>query len=416
MEIFKNKLFTKLFLASCASQLGTTIGNMAFAFYLLDRFSKQPYLATLAELMYALPTLFVFVIVGVAADRMDRKKIAENSDWIRAGLTVLLLIATLFQSLFFIFLILFIRSAISKFFAPAEMSLLQGILDKEQYMQASGLNQAVMGMFMLFGMGLGALSYRYLGIEGSVIIDGVSFVISAILIRSCAIPLEVRLPNGKTRIKELELHNVLSDFKQGIVYILNFKLLLSIIFGFFVFGLVNGGFTVLPIFTMKYKLAPDNYELYTSLFSILLGIGFIIGSAISNTLIQKMQPYRVIISGIFLTGAGTIIIGFITNIWIYLTFVLILGVILAPMNVALSGWMNELVDPKFMGRVTAWVDPFMMLAHSLALGIIAIVFPNFIHVDTLYYSIGILMIGISFYYLAVLPRMVRANFKNEISV
>jgi DHA3 family macrolide efflux protein-like MFS transporter len=409
MGIFKNKLFARLFFASFASQLGTTIGNMAFAFYLLDHFSKQPYFATLAELMYALPTLFVFFIVGVIADRMDRKKIAENSDWIRAGLTVLLLAAVWFQSLFLIFLILFVRSAISKFFAPAEMSLLQGILDKEQYMQASGLNQAVMGMFMLFGMGLGALSYRYLGMEGTIMIDGASFIISAILIRSCAIPQDVRLPNGKTNVKDLQLRHVLSDFRKGIVYIVNYKLLLSIIFGFFVFGLVNGCFAVLPIFTMKYKLAAHNYELYTSLFSILIGIGFIIGSAISNVLIRKLQPYRVIILGIFLVGAGTAVMGFLENIWLYFAFVLGAGIVLAPVNVALSGWMNELVDPKFMGRVTAWTDPFMMLAHSISLGIIAIMFPNIVGVETLYSATGILLMGISVYYFIVLPQMVKAR-------
>lgn len=74
MKIFENRNFVKLFFAALASQMGTTIGNMAFAFYLLDRFSHQPSYATLAELMYSLPTLFVFFLVGVVADRFDRKK------------------------------------------------------------------------------------------------------------------------------------------------------------------------------------------------------------------------------------------------------------------------------------------------------------------------------------------------------
>jgi len=51
---------------------------------------------------------------------------------------------------------LFLRSSISKFFGPAEMGLLQGSIDQDQYVQASGLNQMIMGMFMLFGMSLGA--------------------------------------------------------------------------------------------------------------------------------------------------------------------------------------------------------------------------------------------------------------------
>ncbi|BBP88901.1 hypothetical protein BsIDN1_25190 [Bacillus safensis] len=72
-------------------------------------------------------------MVGVVADRFDRKKVAENCDWIRAGLTIVLFIVIYFNSLPLIFLILFIRSAITKFFYPAEASLVQAILNKDQY-------------------------------------------------------------------------------------------------------------------------------------------------------------------------------------------------------------------------------------------------------------------------------------------
>ncbi|MCP8967549.1 MFS transporter [Ectobacillus ponti] len=407
MEIFQNRTFTKLFLAMFTSQLGSTIGNMAFAFYLLEHFSSKPYYATLAEMMYAAPALLVFFLVGVLADRMDRKRIAESSDWIRAGLTVLLLAAVLSHSLFFIFLILFLRSAVTKFFGPAETGILQGILDQEQYMQASGLNQSVMGVFMLFGVGLGALSYHYLGITWSVVIDGISFVISALLIRSCHISEAVRRPNGKTHFRDISFQTIFTDFKQGILYIKSYKLLLSILFAFFVFGLVNGGFAVLPLFTMKYKLAPGHYEQFASLFSIFLGVGFVAGSAISSKVIEKLQPHRVLILGIFLTGILTFVVATMTNVWLYLVCIGITGLLLAPVNVALGGWMNELVDPKMIGRVNAWVDPFMTLAHTFALGLIAVAFPGFVSIDVLYYVLGGLLLFVSCYYLLVLPKLVQ---------
>lgn len=407
MSIFKNQVFTKLFLATFGSQLGSTIGNMAFAFYLLDHFSKKPYYATIAELMYSLPTLLVFYLVGVIADRFDRKKIAMNSDWIRAFLTVLLFIAIRSNTLIIVFLILFVRSAVSKFFAPAEMSILQGILNKDDYMKASGLNQAVVGLFMLFGVGFGALSYRYLGITGSVVIDGISFIFSGILIRSCKVPVEVRIPNGKTRMKDVNYKNVLKDFKDGFTYIFHFKLLKSIIYGFLIFGLINGAFAVMPIFTMKYKLAPHHYEEYASFFSIFLGIGFITGSAIGNKLIQKFHVHRVLIAGVFLSGIFTFILGALTNVWIYFSLIFLMGLILAPVNVAIAGWMNELVNPKFMGRVSGWIDPLLMTAQSIALGVIAIVFPTFVSVDSVYFAIGFLLIGVGTYYLMTLPRLVK---------
>jgi MFS family permease len=411
MVIFKNPLFTKIFLASFASQLGSTLGNVAFAFYLLDHFSKQPFLATVAELMYSLPILFVFFIVGVAADRLDRKKIAVNSDWIRAGLTVLLLAAIYFNLLWLVFVLLFVRSAVSKFFAPAEMSIIQGILDKEQYMQASGLNQTVMGLFMLFGMGLGALSYHYIGIIGTIMIDGVSFIVSAFLIRSCVLPAEVRLPNGKTNIRNINISTVLADFKEGLKYILDNKLLKSIVSGFLVFGFINGAFAVIPLFTMKYKLTPGHYEQFVSLFSIFLGIGFVVGSGIGSKLVHNFKAYRVMIGGIFLSGAFTFVLGTLENVWIYLSLTFIMGIILAPVNVALSGWMTELVDPKLMGRVSGWVDPLMMLAHSVSLGIIAVIFPTYVNVDAIYFVIGFLLLAVGGYYLFVLPKLVKKHVK-----
>lgn len=46
------------------------------------------------------------------------------------------------------------------------------------------------------------------------------------------------------------------DFKEGIVYILKNKLLASLVFGYFIFGLVSGGLSVLPMFKMKYEICP----------------------------------------------------------------------------------------------------------------------------------------------------------------
>lgn len=58
--IFKNANYVKLFFANFTSQMGSTIGLTAFMFYLLDRFSEQPFYATLTELMFSVPTLAVF--------------------------------------------------------------------------------------------------------------------------------------------------------------------------------------------------------------------------------------------------------------------------------------------------------------------------------------------------------------------
>ena len=288
MDLFKNRNFVRLFFAAFASQMGTTVGNMAFAFFLLDRFSSQPAYTTIAELMYSLPTVFVFFIVGVVADRFDRKKVAENCDWIRAGLTVVLFFVLYLQIIPLVFLVLFIRSAVTKFFYPAEASLVQAILRKDQYAKAAGLNQMLFSLFLLFGVGIGAFMYKTIGLHGAIALDFVSFIVSGFLIRSCDIPLAARKPNGNKGWKNMTVKDSMRDFKEGIVYILKNKLLASLVFGYFIFGLVSGGLSVLPMFKMKYELSPDSYEWHTSLFTIVLGIGLLTGIAVA-ALLKKSE-------------------------------------------------------------------------------------------------------------------------------
>lgn len=409
IQLFRNLAFVKLFIANFASHLGSIVGNMAFAFYMLDRFSSQPYYATLAELMYALPVLIVFPFVGVLADRLDRKRIAANSDWIRAGLTALLLLSVYENWIVAAFALLFLRSAVAKFFVPAEMGLLQGIMSSEQYIQAAGLNQMVMGMFMLFGMGLGAASYHYFGIEGAILIDCCSFLISGALVASCRFAPEVRLPNGKSRLKEIGMRSILGDFREGIIYIRNHKLLLAIISGYFMFGIIDGVFAVLPIFTMKYKLSPDEYETYSPLVMVFLGIGFMIGSAVCSTLVKRFSALAVLIVGLFGSGALIVVFAGISNVWVYLALILIVGILVSPVNVVLGGLVPELVEPSKMGRVSAWFEPVLMLAQSMTLGFIAIAFPSFVSVGTLYVVVGICLLTVSIYYWLVLPALFRKH-------
>ncbi|URN93889.1 MAG: MFS transporter [Candidatus Pristimantibacillus lignocellulolyticus] len=402
MEVLKNKNYVKLFFASLTSQLGTILGNMAFVFYLLDRFSEQPAYANAAELMYALPSLFVFFIVGVIADRFDRVKIAEYSDWIRMVLTIFILIAIVLDMLALVFVLIFLRSAVSKFFIPAQIALVQGILQDKQLMQAAGLNQMVSGVFVVFGMGLGAAAYLYLGIAWAIVIDGISMVISALLIRSCNISLEVRLPNGKTNWRSLDFRTVTLDFMIGIKYILRYRLLLSIVLGYFVFGLINGTLTVLPVFTLKYKLVPDNYEQYMALFAAFLGAGFFIGSIIGSKALQKFKPHIVINTGLFLISVLAIVFGFITNIWVYLLFVTVVGACIAPVNIALGGWLPQIVAADKMGRVGAWIEPIMMLAQSIALGLVLLLYPKMINLESIYFGLaGIAFILFVYYSLSL---------------
>jgi len=406
-NLFRNPVFCKLFFATIASQLGTVIGNMALVYYLIDMYSERPSLASTAELMYSLPTLAMFWIVGVLADRFDRKLIVIYSDWIRAGLTILLLVFVQFDLLFLCFVVLFLRSAVSKFYGPAEMGLLQGSIEKELYVQASGLNQLVMGMFMLLGMSLGAVTYHFVGIQGAIIIDGISFIISGLLLSWGSFSEHARTPNGNNHIRTLRISLIVKDFWQGIRYVTGNKLLLVLISGFLFFGVVNGVFSLLPVFTMKYKLSPDRYIINSSLISVFLGVGFLLGSFLGPSMIRRFTRTTTIIASLFISSLLIGGLGLSTRVEVYFVLVLLAGIAVAPINIALGSWIPELVPPQHIGRVNSLIEPVMMLGHSLALGGISLTFPVVLTVTWLHFLLSICTVIVSFFYLTSLPSLTR---------
>ncbi|OIU73265.1 MFS transporter [Rossellomorea aquimaris] len=410
MEIFKKPIFVKLFMANLTSHMGSVVGLTAFMFYLLDRFSDQPMYASITEMMYSLPTLVVFFLVGVLADRMDRQKIAYHCDTISAVLTVILVGAIYIGWLPLIFAVLFIRSGVQKFFFPAEQAILQGVLSKDDYSTAAGLNQMVMSLFMLLGNAIAIFVYWNAGIYGALLVDFITFVLSAILIKKCVIPEDVRQPNGKHTWKDLNVSFVMKDFKSGLVYILHHKLLLSLIGGFVVFGIVNGGFSVIPIFILKYKLAPETYEEYSIILGIAFGSGVLIGSVVSSMLTQKFKFHQLIVAGLVISGTFIIAASFAPSTWIFMVIVFIAALGLPLVNIAIGGWMPSIIDSKMMGRVQGWINPLMMLSQSITLGAIAITFPSVVTVEMLYWLVGGSLLIVAAFYTIILPKF--TNLEN----
>jgi hypothetical protein len=52
-----------------------------------------------------------------------------------------------------------------------------------------------------------------------------------------------------------------------------------------------------------------------------------------------------------------------------------------------------------------------MLAHSVSLGIIAVIFPAYVNVDMIYFVIGFLLLTVGGYYLFVLPKLIKKHVR-----
>lgn len=405
--VLADPTFRNLFLAQFTSQMGSVIGITAFTFYLLEHFGDQPSYATISEMMISLPTLAVFFIVGVLADRMDRQKIAANSDLIAALLTLVLLATIQTGWMPLIFAVMFLRSAVGKFFGPAQGALVQGVLPRDQQVTAAGLNQTAMSILMLFGNTIGAACYWTVGVEGALVVDAVSYLASAWLIRRCRIDEAVRLPNGGSNWRDLKMRSVGADLKVGALYVWNFPVLFRLILGMFIVGLCIGGMMVMPIFMLKYKLAPDNYEAMTALMGIFSGVGILLGSSLATWMANKMKLYNLLAWGFLLGGLCYFGSAFSPNVWVFLTWEFVFGLTIPMVNVAFNGWMAQIVDPKMMGRVQGFRIPLMTIAQGLSLLVIAAVFPSHLSVTAAFLIMGGLLLVTAVYKWLSLPALAR---------
>lgn len=403
VKIFKNKTYTRLLMANVASKIGSYIGTTAFLFYLLKEFTEKPIYATVNELGSTLPVLLVFFLIGVVADRFDRQRIMYVSDILTVVLSVFLLGAVLQGSIYFMFLFIGLRVIVQAFFAPAQSSLMQGILKPEEYMVASGINQMVMSLMGLFGRGIGIGVFWAVGLTGAILIDILAFSISAILVATCVIETNVRLPNGKHTIKDLKVKMILKEYGEGISYIFKNKPLRNLLTGYFVFGMLSAAYAILPVYMLKYRLAPDNYETIAIYEGIIIGLGLMAGTVVMSKLTAFLTPKQLISYGLLLTGVTTVALSLTTSVPLFLIAIFGSAFFLPAINIGIGGIVPHIVEKEKMGRVSGCITPLTIISQTLMLLFVAWAFPLFLSAGAILGLTGGLMSLVSLFYLMVLP-------------
>lgn len=404
LSVLRNKNYSRLLIASVTSGIGTEIGITAFILYLLKAFSEKPYLATMVELLTTLPMLFVFFLIGVVADRFDRQKIALYSDFICFVLSLLLLMGVYMESISFMFVVIFARKIFQFFFSPAQSGIVQGILSKEEYFVSSGLNQIIVSCTMLFGKGIGVTAYWLVGIEGAILLDAVSFLISYLLVRSCVIPEGVRLPNGKNQVKSIDFKFIFNDYMKGLKYIWNHSFLRYLVSGYFVFGILQAVLAIIPILYLKYKLSPHSYEQMTIIEGIVIGAGILLGSSFLTSISHKIKPIQIIIIGWVMTGVISASMGFVSSNQGFFILLFLCTFFVPFISMGIGGLLPFIVDPKFMGRVRGCIQPLGMLTTVLSFGLISVLFPKHISIESIFWFVGIVMLMTGLAYRMILPR------------
>ena len=126
-----------------------------------------------------LPPFLLGPVVGVVADRFDRKKILIASDLLRMAVVLGFLRVRSESDLWLLYGLILLQLSISAFFEPTRSALMPAIVPRKDLVTANALDSTTWSTMLAVGAALGGLATATLGISAAFIIDALTFAASA---------------------------------------------------------------------------------------------------------------------------------------------------------------------------------------------------------------------------------------------
>ncbi len=225
----KNKNFIIIVIGQIISLFGNAIQRFSMSLYLLEFTGSTAAFARILAIS-TIPYIIFAPIAGRLSDNINRKKIMVYLDLICSvviGCYAFVLLRGYDHELI-VGTVMFILSICATLYAPAVTSCIPQIVEEEKLTSANGIINQVGSVVNFAGPILAGLLYGLLGIKAIVIINAVSFVVSAIMEMFLDIPDVVKKEevNGDDNEKVIFIDFVKKSFidmKESFVYLKNEK-------------------------------------------------------------------------------------------------------------------------------------------------------------------------------------------------
>jgi MFS family permease len=301
----------------------------------------SPSKAGLVAFAQTLSFPLLFLVAGVAVDRVDRKRLLLVADGARAVAFTSLVIALALDrvALAHILVVAFVEGAFFVFFRLAESAALPQVVPKEQLPTAVAQNQARDQGAELAGAPLGGLLF---GVDRLLpfLFDAVSYAVGFVTLLLIRRPLQEDRPPSGTRVREEVVEGVRWTWSQPFI-----RAIVVLVAGSnFAF---NALFLVLIVRAQDLGASP---ALVGAMFAV-IGVGAIAGALVAPAVARRVPAKYVLVGTLWIWAAYPLVLVTLPNalaIGIVAGFAGVLGPIF---NVVLSAYRYALVPDRLLGRV-----------------------------------------------------------------
>lgn len=315
LATLRNRDFCLLWFAGLISIMGDWVLYAALPLYAYQQTDSALASGAVFASM-TLPGILIGSVAGVFVDRWDRRRTMIYANLLQAIAVLPLLSVSIWGYLWPAYAVVFLISAASKFFSPAENALLPGLVGEQKLMPANSLNALNDNLARIVGPALGGVLVAYSGLVGVVIVDGLTFLLSAALLMLIRSRETVSRPastqtttaaveTSGTRRSEI-VRSVWREWAQGLRAIWGHRLLKSL---FLVIGIALLADSILGALLAPYVEGVLGGG--ASAFGFLLtarGIGGMIGGALVGYLSARVSPQRLLTISLFAFGLGVAVL------------------------------------------------------------------------------------------------------------
>lgn len=337
------------------SVFGTAIYTFAMGIYILRITGSAIGFAT-NLILSTIPMLIIAPFGGVLADRVNKKKLVVAMDFVNGLFLIIIyfIAKTKGLSIPIIYLSTIVITSLTTIFDLSIESSKPDLVSESKIVTINSVSKIIDSLSSVLGPVIGGVVFSLINIKVFILINGVSFIISAI------IEGVMDFNYNKKEVLIIEKATYLSEFKEGIRYILSKKNITKLLSIFILYNIFISFSITIPlpyILNNILEVTPTSYGIVEGA----LPIGMIIGSLFVKKIMAKINSEKIfLVTGIVLSilmcimSTPIILLKFNINSEVYivmfLSIIFTLGICFAVVDVPFLCIMQTEIEEKYRAR------------------------------------------------------------------
>lgn len=423
LKLMKQKDFSLLIIGKLVSLLGSNMQQFALSLYVLSLTGSATIFASILSISI-LPRLLLSPIAGVFGDWFDRKKTIVLLDFLNSaiiGIFALVYMVNDGISIPMIYLLVVLLEITEIFFHSAMSAVLPSIVEKEEMLEANSLNSLVMNIGNILAPILAAFLYGSFGMKIILIVNSISFSLSALS------EMFINIPKNHKAPEKINIKSFKRDLMEGISIIKSNKLISTMIgLGTLINFAAGPLFGIGLIYIIREVLKVNDMQF--GVFQMVLSASMLLAPILCGGFIKKIKIGRLIyisftivsilifVMSIF--SSNFILNSFDTNMVSYIGLMVIsfiVGVVVTVANIALGTLFNSVVPLELMGRTSTVFNLAVTVFIPVGQMIFGLLYDILITPVVVIIS-GIILLGTIMKYKVALIRYDEAESEEEVEV